>query len=89
VKAKLIFYCLEVTIDCARTYFYYEVICLGEVYRPEDVVGKKKKPSDLYPTPHEIIPTTLQDLIREIRLLKAEINNKIKQVLRANNIAIQ
>ena len=61
---------------------------MGEVYRPEDVVGKKKKPSDLYPTPHEIIPTTLQDLIREIRLLKAEIN-KIKQVLRANNIAIQ
>ena len=61
---------------------------MGEVYGPEDVVGKKKKPSDLYPTPNEIIPTTLQDVIREIRLLKSEIN-KIKQVLRANNIAIQ
>jgi len=61
---------------------------LGEVYGPEDVVGKKKEPSNLYPTPHEIIPTTLLDVIREIGLLKAEID-KIKQVLRANNIVIK
>ena len=73
-------------VSCST--IYCEVAYLGEVYRPEDVVGKKKKPSDLRPYPHEIIPTTLQDVIQEIRLLKAEINN-IKQVLRANNIAIQ
>ena len=65
------------------------MICLGEIYRPEDVVGEKKKPSDLSPTtPRGTIPTTLQDVIREIRLLKAEIN-KIKQVLRTNGIVIE
>ena len=58
---------------------------MGEVFRPEDVVGGKKKPSDLSPELSGITPTTLQDVIREIRLLKTEVN-KIKQVLRANGI---
>ena len=61
---------------------------MGEVYRPEDVVGGKKKPSDLSPWPNGIIPTTLQDVIREVRLLKAEVK-KIKHVLRANGIVIE
>lgn len=61
---------------------------MGEVYGPEDVVGGKKKPSDLSPIPHGIIPTTLQDVIREIRLLKTEVK-KIKQVLRANGLFIK
>jgi hypothetical protein len=61
---------------------------LGEVYRPEDLVGEKKKPSDLSPWPTGIKPATLQDVIQEVRLLKAEVN-KIKQVLRANNIIIE
>jgi len=61
---------------------------VGEVYRPEDLVGGKKKPSDLSPNLRRVTPTTLQDVIREIRLLRAEVN-KIKQVLRANGIAIE
>jgi hypothetical protein len=64
-----------------------EVDCLGEVYRPEDLVGEKKKPSDLSPFPSGIMPITLQDVIREVRLLKAEVN-KIKQVLRASGKVI-
>ena len=68
-------------------YCYCEVDFLGEVYRPEDLVGEKKKPSDISPWPSKIKPTTLQDLIREVRLLKAEVN-KIKHVLRANNITV-
>ena len=69
-------------------YCYSEVDCLGEVYRPEDVVGGKKEPSDLSPSPRGFIPTTLQDVIREISLIKAEIN-KIKQLLRSNKIVIE
>jgi len=60
---------------------------VGEVYEPEDFVGGKKKPSDLSPKPGGITPTTLQHVMREVRLLKAEVN-KIKHVLRANGIAI-
>jgi hypothetical protein len=61
---------------------------VGEVYRPEDLVGGKKKPSDLSPGVDGIIPTTLQDVIREIRLLKTEVK-KIKQVLRVNGIFVE
>ncbi|MHC3129850.1 MAG: hypothetical protein IBV52_07220 [Candidatus Bathyarchaeota archaeon] len=46
---------------------------MGEVFRPEDVVGGKKKPSDLSPGLSGITPTTLQDVIQEIRLLKTEV----------------
>jgi hypothetical protein len=68
--------------------YYFEVNYVGEVYRPEDIVGGKKKPSDLSPNLKWVTPTTLQDVIREIRLLRAEVT-KIKQVLRANGIAIE
>jgi len=61
---------------------------VGEVYRPEDIVGEKKKPSDLSPGLSGITPTTLQDVIREIRLLRTEIE-KIKQVLKANGIVVK
>ena len=61
---------------------------MGEVYKPEDIVGGKKKPSDLSPNIERVIPTTLQDVMREVRLLRTEVN-KIKQVLRANGIAIE
>ena len=61
---------------------------MGEVYGPEDVVGGKKKPFDLSPGLRGIIPTSLQDVIREIKLLKTEVN-KIKQVLRANGLVIE
>jgi len=61
---------------------------VGEVYRPEDFVGGKKKPSDLSPDLRGVTPTTLQDVIREVRLLRAEVT-KIKQVLRNKGIAIE
>ncbi len=61
---------------------------MGEVYRPEDLVGGKKKPSDLSPGLDRITPTTLEDVIREIRLLKTEVR-KIKQVLRVNGILVE
>jgi hypothetical protein len=61
---------------------------VGEVFRPEDLVGEKKKPSDLSPGLGGITSKTLQDVIREIRLLKTEVN-KIKQVLRANGLVIE
>ena len=60
---------------------------MGEVYRPEDLVGGKRKPSDLSPGLSGITPTTLQDVMSELRILRAEVN-KIKQVLRTNGIAI-
>ena len=58
---------------------------MGEVYRPEDLVGGKKKPSDISPLPRGIAPATLEDVICEVRLLKAEVD-KIKQALRAKGI---
>ena len=61
---------------------------MGKGYRPEDFVGGKKKPSDLSTWPSGITLTTLQDVILEVRLLKAEVN-KIKQSLRANAIIIE
>ncbi|MCW3997094.1 MAG: hypothetical protein NWF10_00805 [Candidatus Bathyarchaeota archaeon] len=59
-----------------------------EVYKPEDLAGKKKKPSDLSPLPSGIAPTTLQDVIREVSSLRAEVN-KIKKVLRAEGKVLE
>ena len=61
---------------------------MGEVFRPEDLVGGKRKPSDLSPGLSGITPTTLQDVIREIRLLKTDVK-RIKQVLSANGIVVE
>jgi len=61
---------------------------VGEVYRPEDLMGGKKKPSDLSPGLSGITQPTLQDVIREIRLLKNEVK-RIKKVLRANGIVVE
>ena len=60
---------------------------MGEVYKPEDIVSGKKRSSDLSPNLNRITPTALQDVMSELRLLRAEVN-KIKQVLRTNGIAI-
>ena len=60
---------------------------MGEVFRPEDIVRGKKRSTDLSPNLNEIPATTLQNLIDEVRLLRAEVN-KIKQVLRTNGITI-
>jgi hypothetical protein len=64
------------------------VSVVGEVYKPEDFVKGKRKHSDLSPGLGEITPNTLQDVIREIRLLKAEVE-KIKRVLIANGLAVE
>jgi len=64
------------------------VSIVGEVYKPEDFVKGKKKRSDLSPGLGEITPNTLQDVIREIRLLKTEVE-KIKRVLKANGIVVE
>jgi biotin operon repressor len=64
------------------------VIFVGEVYKPEDIVRGKKRSSDLSPNLNRITPSGLQELMRELRLLRTEVN-KIKQVLRTNGIAIE
>jgi len=46
---------------------------VGEVYKPEDVIARKRKSSDLSPGLSEITPITLHDVIREIELLKTEV----------------
>ena len=60
---------------------------MGEVYKPEDIVSGKKRSSDLSPNLNRVTPTALQDVMSEVRLLRAEVN-KIKQVLRTNGIVI-
>ena len=60
---------------------------MGEVYKPEDIVSGKKRSSDLSPNLNRVTPSALQDVMSEVRLLRAEVN-KIKQVLRTNGIAI-
>jgi len=64
---------------------------LGEVYRPEDIIQRKKRQiRDLTPTPipQPATPTSLETILREIESMKAEIT-KIKQALRAHSIAIK
>ena len=82
------FFTYDLILFSFDIYCYFEVDYMGEVYRPEDLVGGKKKPSDLSPGLSGITPTTLQDVIREVRLLRTEVK-KIKQVLRANGIVIE
>lgn len=61
---------------------------MGEVYKPEDLVGGKRKTSDLSPGLSGIAPMTLQEIVQEIRLLKIELK-KIKSVLRAKGIILE
>jgi hypothetical protein len=61
---------------------------MGEVYKPEDIVHGKRRSSDLSPNLNRITPSGLQDIMRELRFLRAEVD-KIKQVLRTNSIAIE
>ena len=61
---------------------------MGDVYRPEDFVGERRKPSDLSPGWNEAFPKTLQEVIREVKFLKSEME-KIKRVLKANGIVVE
>ena len=63
---------------------------MGEVRRLEDIIHRRGKPSpDLTPRPipQPITSSSLEDLIREIKSLRAEIA-KIKRALRAHGITI-
>ena len=60
---------------------------MGEVYKPEDIICGKSRSSDLSPNLNGVIPSALQDVISELRLLRAEVN-KVKKVLRTNGIVI-
>jgi len=61
---------------------------MGEVYRPEDIIGVKKKHKDLTPNLEPFTPTNLKDVMQEIRSLRAEVE-KIKTVLKNNGIPIE
>ena len=64
---------------------------MGEIRRPEDIVHRRGKPSpDLTPRPipRPITPISLEEVIREIKSLSAEVI-KIKKGLRAHGIAIE
>ena len=64
---------------------------MGEVRRPEDIVHRRGKPSpDLTPRPipRPISPSSLEEVMLEIKSLGAEVV-KIKKMLRAHGIAIE
>ena len=61
---------------------------MGEVYRPEDIIGAKKKHTDLTPNLEPIKLTNLKYVMQEIRSLRAEVE-KIKNILRNNGIPIE
>ena len=64
---------------------------MGDIRRPEDITRRRGKPShDVTPKPipRPITPRSIEDLLREMELLKAEIV-KIKSALRAHGIPIQ
>ena len=60
---------------------------MGEVYRPEDIIGANKKSKDLTPSLKPIPSTNLTFVIQELRSLRVEVE-KIKNVLRNNGIPI-
>ena len=64
---------------------------MGEVLRPKDILQRRGKPAlDLTPkpVPRPSIPRNIDDVLREIESLKAEIAN-IKRVLRVHGINIE
>lgn len=64
---------------------------MGEVYRPEDILGKGEKPvPDLppRPIPRPIPPAGLEAVLREIESMKVEIA-RIKRALRAHGIPVE
>ncbi|MFH0748752.1 MAG: hypothetical protein V1915_02375 [Candidatus Bathyarchaeota archaeon] len=64
---------------------------MGEVIRPEKFMQRRGTPSpDLSPrpSPPQIPPTTLEEVLRQLEYLKAEVA-KIKLVLKAQGIIIE
>ena len=62
---------------------------MGEVFKPEDIRRREKKIPDLGPKtfPEPIKSSSLDELIREIRELRAEVE-KIKKILRVKGIPV-
>ena len=69
-------------------YYSGEVFVLGEVYKPEDFAGKRRRSSDLSPGLNRVLPKKIEEVAQEVRLLKREIE-KIKLVLKANGIVVK
>ena len=69
-------------------YYTSEVFVLGEVYKPEDFVGKRRCSSDLTPGLNKVLPKKLDDVAQEVRLLKREVE-KIKLALKTNGIIVE
>jgi hypothetical protein len=65
------------------------VIFLGEVFKPEDIHKRKKEIPDLSPKPFPkpVSPSSLDDLIQEVRELRIEVE-KIKKALQARGIIV-
>jgi hypothetical protein len=65
------------------------IIFLGEVFKPEDIHKRKEEIKDLGPKPFPkpVTPSSLDDLIREVRELRIEVE-KIKKALRTNGIPV-
>jgi len=62
---------------------------LGEVFKPEDIRRREKDIPDLGPKPFPkpVTPSGFDDLIREVRELRVEVE-KIKKALRVRGIPI-
>jgi len=62
---------------------------LGEVFKPEDIHKRKEEIKDLVPKPFPkpVTPSNLEDLIREVRELRVEVE-KIKKALKARSILV-
>ena len=62
---------------------------MGEVFKPEDIRRREKEIPDLEPKPFSepFTSTSIDDLMREVRELRAEVE-KIKKTLRARGIPV-
>ncbi|WP_455364990.1 hypothetical protein [[Eubacterium] cellulosolvens] len=60
---------------------------MGEVYRPEDLRKKRERIPDLGPEPFPkpLTPLNLEDLAKEVRELRIEIE-RIKRVLKEKGV---
>ena len=63
---------------------------MGEVYTPDDLLRKgKRKPPDVgpEPLPHPLPPTDLDQIIQELRELRADVE-RIKRALKERGILV-
>jgi hypothetical protein len=80
--------CQSFCFNVFVAYYTGEVFVVGEVYKPEDFVGKRRRSSDLSPGLNKVLPKKLDEVAQEVRLLKREVE-KIKLSLKANGIIVE